>query len=69
VHDLLYEAIRASKMHPASIGDIDALYLRMLEERGVGGVKLFFRRAGLFLFGWTGRSRSKGPQYPRRKAA
>jgi hypothetical protein len=68
MHDLAYEGARAGKIDGATARRFDALYIEMLRERGMGPIRCFFRRAGLFLFGWTARRRSKGPEYPHRAA-
>lgn len=68
-HDAAYEGIRAKQLHPSSYKAFDELYFAMLEERGIEGWRLGFRKIGLFLGGWRARRPGKRPEYERRSAA
>lgn len=66
VHDALYEAMRARRLHTRWRAQADALYRDMLRERGMGVPRAWMRWAALRLFGGSAASRNRGPEYPRR---
>ena len=66
VHDVLYEAMRAGKLHKSQRAVADSLYYDLLRERGMSWLRAGARYWGLRLF--AGYAASRTPEYPKRSA-
>lgn len=69
VHDTLYEAFRTGRLDLELRPKVDALYRDLLIERGMSTWRAYLRYCGLRTFGWTACHPSRGPEYPKRRAA